>query len=172
MLQSQFQCCHLCKYLHMVNPHYCNLGAHEAVWVFANASYLKFGSCSNIYQVFHGTNMNDVSNHTVVEGRSAFAFLSDQIYDKTGQKNSHRHALWSENPICGRSDLWSIMGLRVRVPVCVVKLVFLVICRHTNPFTSHRSLTDRVEDEYQIPSSHPVCITQPPICIPFRIPNR
>ncbi|XP_059400903.1 E3 ubiquitin-protein ligase CBL-B-like isoform X2 [Carassius carassius] len=44
--------------------------------------------------------------------------------------------------------------------------------RHTNPFTSHRSLTDRVEDEYQIPSSHPVCITQPPICIPFRIPNR
>ncbi|KAI2659765.1 E3 ubiquitin-protein ligase CBL-B [Labeo rohita] len=44
--------------------------------------------------------------------------------------------------------------------------------RHTNPFTSHRSLTDRVEDEYQIPSSHPVCITQPPVCIPFRIPNR
>ncbi|XP_026075662.1 E3 ubiquitin-protein ligase CBL-B isoform X1 [Carassius auratus] len=44
--------------------------------------------------------------------------------------------------------------------------------RHTNPFTSHRSLADRVEDEYQIPSSHPVCITQPPICIPFRIPNR
>ncbi len=41
-----------------------------------------------------------------------------------GQKNSHRHALWSENLICGRSDLWSIMGLRVRVPVCVVKLVF------------------------------------------------
>ncbi|XP_016416939.1 E3 ubiquitin-protein ligase CBL-B-like, partial [Sinocyclocheilus rhinocerous] len=44
--------------------------------------------------------------------------------------------------------------------------------RHTNPFTSHRSLTDRVEDEYQIPSSHPVCITQPAVCIPFRIPNR
>ncbi|XP_056096175.1 E3 ubiquitin-protein ligase CBL-B isoform X2 [Rhinichthys klamathensis goyatoka] len=44
--------------------------------------------------------------------------------------------------------------------------------RHTKPFTSHRSLTERVEDEYQIPSSHPVCITQPPVCIPFRIPNR
>ncbi|XP_077098546.1 E3 ubiquitin-protein ligase CBL-B [Siphateles boraxobius] len=44
--------------------------------------------------------------------------------------------------------------------------------RHTNPFTSPRSLTERVEDEYQIPSSHPVCITQPPVCIPFRIPNR
>ncbi|KTF91870.1 hypothetical protein cypCar_00023726 [Cyprinus carpio] len=37
--------------------------------------------------------------------------------------------------------------------------------RHTNPFISHRSLTDRVEDEYQIPSSHPVSV-------PFRIPNR
>ncbi|XP_051971601.1 E3 ubiquitin-protein ligase CBL-B isoform X2 [Xyrauchen texanus] len=44
--------------------------------------------------------------------------------------------------------------------------------RHSNPFTSHRSLTDRVEDEYQIPSSHPLCITQPPLCIPYRIPNR
>ncbi|TRY91020.1 hypothetical protein DNTS_021659, partial [Danionella cerebrum] len=44
--------------------------------------------------------------------------------------------------------------------------------RHSNPFTIPRTVTDRVEDEYQIPSSHPVCITQPPICIPFRIPNR
>ncbi|XP_073730412.1 E3 ubiquitin-protein ligase CBL-B isoform X3 [Misgurnus anguillicaudatus] len=40
--------------------------------------------------------------------------------------------------------------------------------RHTNPFTNPRNLTDRLEDEYQIPSSHPVCITQPPICVPFR----
>ncbi len=32
------------------------------------------------------TNMNDVSNHAVVEERSAFAFLSDQIYEKTGRK--------------------------------------------------------------------------------------
>ncbi|XP_051972931.1 E3 ubiquitin-protein ligase CBL-B-like isoform X2 [Xyrauchen texanus] len=44
--------------------------------------------------------------------------------------------------------------------------------RHSNLLTSHRSLTDRVEDEYQIPSSHPLCITQSPVCIPYRIPNR
>ncbi|KAI7792957.1 putative E3 ubiquitin-protein ligase CBL-B [Triplophysa rosa] len=43
--------------------------------------------------------------------------------------------------------------------------------RHTNPFTN-RSHTDRLEDEYQVPSSHPVCLTQPPVCIPYRIPNR
>ncbi|XP_030648289.1 E3 ubiquitin-protein ligase CBL-B isoform X2 [Chanos chanos] len=35
-----------------------------------------------------------------------------------------------------------------------------------------RLLTDRVEDEYQIPSSHPICLTQPPVCISVRIPNR
>ncbi|XP_056592658.1 E3 ubiquitin-protein ligase CBL-B [Triplophysa dalaica] len=39
--------------------------------------------------------------------------------------------------------------------------------RHTNPFTN-RSHTDRLEDEYQVPSSLPVCLTQPPV----RIPNR
>ncbi|XP_072514349.1 E3 ubiquitin-protein ligase CBL-B [Salminus brasiliensis] len=49
--------------------------------------------------------------------------------------------------------------------------------RFTNPFSSpcserSRALTERVEDEYQIPSSHPVCITQPPVCISFLIPNR
>lgn len=36
-----------------------------------------------MYQVFHGTNMNDVSNHAVVEERCSFTFLSHQIYDKT-----------------------------------------------------------------------------------------
>lgn len=49
--------------------------------------------------------------------------------------------------------------------------------RFNNPFSSpclerSRLLTDRVEDEYQIPSSHPVCITQPPVCISVRIPSR
>ncbi|KAG7322362.1 hypothetical protein KOW79_013708 [Hemibagrus wyckioides] len=48
--------------------------------------------------------------------------------------------------------------------------------RFSNPFSSmclERSrVTDRMEDEYQIPSSHPVCITQPPVCISVHIPNR
>ncbi|KAI4884947.1 hypothetical protein NFI96_002262 [Prochilodus magdalenae] len=49
--------------------------------------------------------------------------------------------------------------------------------RFGNPFSSpclerSRPLTEQVEDEYQIPSSHPVCITQPPVCISVRIPNR
>lgn len=29
-----------------------------------------------MFQVFHATNMNDVSNHSVVDERSAFTFLS------------------------------------------------------------------------------------------------
>ncbi|XP_066506606.1 E3 ubiquitin-protein ligase CBL-B [Hoplias malabaricus] len=49
--------------------------------------------------------------------------------------------------------------------------------RFPNPFSSpclerSQPLTERVEDEYQIPSSHPVCITQPPVCISVRVPNR
>uniref|UniRef100_A0A672KGJ6 E3 ubiquitin-protein ligase CBL n=1 Tax=Sinocyclocheilus grahami TaxID=75366 RepID=A0A672KGJ6_SINGR len=84
--------------------------------------------------------------------------------------NRISHRLNAQSDIMGLGGSDSVASF---VPLRVVKSnVFLVIYRHTNPFTSHRSLTDRVEDEYQIPSSHPVCITQPPICIPFRIPNR
>ncbi|XP_031428511.1 E3 ubiquitin-protein ligase CBL-B isoform X2 [Clupea harengus] len=48
--------------------------------------------------------------------------------------------------------------------------------RYPNPFTSpcveKPRLMERAEDEYQVPSSHPVCLTQPPICISVRVPNR
>ncbi len=113
----------------MVIPHFTVIWEHMRwfIWVFASAviHIWSLGVVQLCIKFSMDTNINDVSNHAVVEERSAFAFLSDQIYDKTGRKKSHRHALWSENPICGRSDVWSIMGLRVRVPVCVVKLVFL-----------------------------------------------
>ncbi|KAK1800421.1 hypothetical protein P4O66_005662, partial [Electrophorus voltai] len=35
-----------------------------------------------------------------------------------------------------------------------------------------RGGAERADDEYQVPSSHSVCITQPPVCISVRIPNR
>ncbi|KAL0993749.1 hypothetical protein UPYG_G00113120 [Umbra pygmaea] len=49
--------------------------------------------------------------------------------------------------------------------------------KHLNPFTTpgverSRGTTERVEDEYQIPSSHPLCLSQPPVCISVLIPNR
>ncbi|XP_061106148.1 E3 ubiquitin-protein ligase CBL-B [Conger conger] len=49
--------------------------------------------------------------------------------------------------------------------------------KYSNPFSSPcaekpRLLGDREEDEYQIPSSHPITLTQPPLCISVRIPSR
>ncbi|KAM9497277.1 E3 ubiquitin-protein ligase CBL-B isoform 2-T2 [Salvelinus alpinus] len=49
--------------------------------------------------------------------------------------------------------------------------------KHLNPFTTHvvgraRGTTERVEDEYQIPSSHPVCLSHSPVCVSVRIPSR
>ncbi|XP_041947423.1 E3 ubiquitin-protein ligase CBL-B isoform X1 [Alosa alosa] len=48
--------------------------------------------------------------------------------------------------------------------------------RYPNPFTSpcveKARLMERLEDEYQVPSSHPVCLSQPPICISVRVPDR
>lgn len=61
---------------------------------------------------------------------------------------------------------------------CLQGIVFgvCVYNRFSNPFNSmcleRAWIKDRAEDEYQIPSSHPVCITQPPVCISVRIPNR
>ncbi|KAJ8267126.1 hypothetical protein GJAV_G00138770 [Gymnothorax javanicus] len=48
---------------------------------------------------------------------------------------------------------------------------------YSNPFSSHcaekaRVLGSREEDEYQIPSSHLVTLSQPPLCISVRIPSR
>ena len=57
-----------------------------------------------------------------------------------------------------------------------MKSSYLCVCRYPNPFTSpcveKPRLMERAEDEYQVPSSHPVCLTQPPICISVRVPNR
>ncbi|KAG9351541.1 hypothetical protein JZ751_022792 [Albula glossodonta] len=55
--------------------------------------------------------------------------------------------------------------------------IAMELLRHNNPFSSScadraRMVADREEDEYQIPSSHPVTLTQPPICISVRIPSR
>ncbi|XP_036380653.1 E3 ubiquitin-protein ligase CBL-B [Megalops cyprinoides] len=45
--------------------------------------------------------------------------------------------------------------------------------KYSNPFTSPcTERPSREEDEYQIPSSHPVTLTQPPVCISVRIPTR
>ncbi|XP_035290346.1 E3 ubiquitin-protein ligase CBL-B isoform X1 [Anguilla anguilla] len=49
--------------------------------------------------------------------------------------------------------------------------------KYTNPFSSPCSEKSRVvgvreEDDYQIPSSHPVTLSQPPLCISVRIPTR
>uniref|UniRef100_A0A6Q2WRI7 E3 ubiquitin-protein ligase CBL n=1 Tax=Esox lucius TaxID=8010 RepID=A0A6Q2WRI7_ESOLU len=49
--------------------------------------------------------------------------------------------------------------------------------RPLNPFNTvslerARGTTERVDDEYKIPSSHPVCLSQPPVCISVWIPNR
>lgn len=64
----------------------------------------------------------------------------------------------------------------IALVLCFGNAVFGVFGRFSNPFSSmclERSrITDRAEDEYQIPSSHPVCITQPPVCISVRIPNK
>ncbi|XP_018610802.1 E3 ubiquitin-protein ligase CBL-B isoform X3 [Scleropages formosus] len=49
--------------------------------------------------------------------------------------------------------------------------------KNPNPFTNPiierpRAVMDREEDEYQIPSSHPMVLTQPPVCISVHIPTR
>ncbi|KPP77309.1 E3 ubiquitin-protein ligase CBL-B-like [Scleropages formosus] len=48
--------------------------------------------------------------------------------------------------------------------------------KNPNPFTNPiierpRAVMDREEDEYQIPSSHPMVLTQPPVCISVHIPT-
>ncbi|KAL4608719.1 E3 ubiquitin-protein ligase CBL-B isoform X2 [Arapaima gigas] len=56
-------------------------------------------------------------------------------------------------------------------------LLLAIPFRNLNPFANPgverpRGVMDREEDEYQIPSSHPLVLTQPPVCISVRIPKK
>ncbi|KAK6316571.1 hypothetical protein J4Q44_G00119710 [Coregonus suidteri] len=71
------------------------------------------------------------------------------------------------------SDEYDIPPLRHSTPLPALTSSH----KHLNPFTTPgvgrvRGTTERVEDEYQIPSSHPVCLPHSPVCISVRIPNR
>ncbi|XP_031654181.1 E3 ubiquitin-protein ligase CBL-B isoform X1 [Oncorhynchus kisutch] len=71
------------------------------------------------------------------------------------------------------SDEYDIPPLRHSAPLPALNSSH----KHLNPFTTPgvgraRGTTERVEDEYQIPSSYPVCLSHSPVCVSVRIPNR